>query len=182
MGKNPKIIYTDDEKAIASGEFQEYVESEGIELYRTRGHPAFAERFIRTFKDKLFKRIENDEKNKKPSIQWTDYIDEIMITYNYKDVNSSIGQTAYKARNKENELRAKVNIASKAKKERLYPELMVGDKVKILRKKLITEKERSSHFLKGEYTVESIDEKLNQTYYTLSGYNRPLLRHELLKI
>ena len=59
---------------------------------------------------------------------------------------------------------------------------MVGDKVKILRNKLITEKERSSHFLKGEYTVESIDEKLNQTYYTLSGYNRPLLRHELLKI
>ena len=59
---------------------------------------------------------------------------------------------------------------------------MVGDKVKILRNKLITEKERSSHFLKGEYTVESIDEKLNQKYYTLSGYNRPLLRHELLKI
>ena len=62
MGGKPKIIYSDDEKAIASGEFQEYVEGEGIELYRTRGHPAFAERFIRTFKDKLFKRIENDEK------------------------------------------------------------------------------------------------------------------------
>ena len=36
--------------------------------------------------------------------------------------------------------------------------------------------------LKGEYTVESIDEKLKQTYYTLEGYNRPLLRHELLNI
>ena len=47
MGKKPEIIYTDDEKAIASGEFKTYVESEGIELYRTRGHPAFAERFIR---------------------------------------------------------------------------------------------------------------------------------------
>ena len=53
MGKKPEIIYTDDEKAIASGEFQAYVESEGIELYRTRGHPAFAERFIKTVKDKL---------------------------------------------------------------------------------------------------------------------------------
>jgi len=65
MGKKPEIIYTDDEKAIASGEFQAYVENESIELYRTRGHPVFAERFIKTFKDKLCKRVENDEKNKK---------------------------------------------------------------------------------------------------------------------
>ena len=67
MGKKPEIIYTDDydEKAIASGEFQAYVESESIELYRTRGPPAFAERFTKTFKDKLCKRVENDETNKK---------------------------------------------------------------------------------------------------------------------
>ena len=67
MGKKPEIIYTDDydEKAIASGEFQAYVESESIELYRTRGPPAFAEHFTKTFKDKLCKRVENDETNKK---------------------------------------------------------------------------------------------------------------------
>ena len=71
MGKNPQIIYTDDDKSIASGEFQQFVEGEGIELYRTRvtrGHPAFAERFIRTFQDKLFEIIENDQKNQKPNI------------------------------------------------------------------------------------------------------------------
>ena len=90
-----------------------------------------------------------------------------MVTYNYKDVHSATGLVPNKAREKDNELRAKVNIASKARKERLYPKLMVGDTVKILRKKAITEKERTSHFLKGEYTVESIDEKLNQKYYTL---------------
>ena len=61
MGKKPEIIYTDDDKTIANGEFQACVESEGIELYRTRGHPAFAERFIKTVKDKLCKRVENDE-------------------------------------------------------------------------------------------------------------------------
>ena len=60
MGKKPKMIYTDNESAVKSAEFQQYCEDEGIELYRTRGHPAFAERFIRTFKDKLFKRIEKD--------------------------------------------------------------------------------------------------------------------------
>ena len=64
MDKKPKIIYSDDEKAIASAEFRSFVEDEGIELYRTRGHPAFAEAFIRTFKSKLFKRIENDEKKR----------------------------------------------------------------------------------------------------------------------
>ena len=80
MGKKPEIICTDDEKAIASSEFQAYVESEGIELYRTRGHPVFAERFIKTVKDELFKRVENDEhikKKKKTNIQWIDYVDEI---------------------------------------------------------------------------------------------------------
>ena len=148
MGNNQKIIYSDDEKAIASAEFRKFVEGEGIELYRTRGHPAFAESFIRTFKSKLFKRIENDEKNKKAGMQWTNYIDEIMVTYNYKDVHSASRLTPNKAREKNNELRAKVNIASKAKKERLYPALMVGNKVKIRRKKAITEKERTSHFLK----------------------------------
>jgi len=63
MGKKPEFIYTDDEKAIASGEFQVYVENEGIELYRRRGHPVFAELFIKKNKDKLCKRVENDEKN-----------------------------------------------------------------------------------------------------------------------
>ena len=65
MGKKPKIIYSDDEKAIAGGDFKEYAEDEGIELYRTRGHPAFVERYIRTYKDMFFKRIEADEKKGK---------------------------------------------------------------------------------------------------------------------
>ena len=182
MGKKPEIIYTDDERAIASGEFKTYVESEGIELYRTRGHPAFAERFIRTFKDMLFKRIEKDEKDKKPNIQWTDYILEIMLTYNSKNVHSATGLTPNEAKKDDNELKARVSVAMRAKKDRIYPQLSVGDKVKIKRKKAITEKERTSHFLKGEYTVEEITKSLGQIYFKLEGYTRPLQRSELLKI
>ena len=44
------MIYTDDEGSIGGNDFKEYVEGEKIELYRTRGHPAFAERMIRTLK------------------------------------------------------------------------------------------------------------------------------------
>ena len=84
MGKKCNILYTDDERGIASADFKEYVDGEGIELYRARGHPAFAERFIRTCNGKLSKRVENDEKKGKQNIQWTDYILKILLTYNNK--------------------------------------------------------------------------------------------------
>ena len=71
MGAKPKMIYTDDEKAIASSDFKQYVEDEGIELYRTRGHPAFSERFIRTFKDKLFKRVTSRDGRKERKRKYT---------------------------------------------------------------------------------------------------------------
>ena len=70
----------------------------------------------------------------------------------------------------------------KAKKDKLYPELKVGDQVKIKRKKAITEKERTSHFLKGEYVVEEISEKLGQTYYKLGRFKKPLMRFAFLKV
>lgn len=58
MGKKSKIICTDDEGSRGGRLFKEYVEGEGIELHRTRGRPAFMDRFTRTFKDKPFKRVE----------------------------------------------------------------------------------------------------------------------------
>ena len=182
MGKKPKMIYTDDERAIAGEDFKDYVEGEGITLRRTRGHPAFAERFIRTYKDMLFKRVEADEKKGKANIQWVDYNLEIMLTYNDKMKHSATGMTPKEARKDKNKFRAMLNVASKAKKERIYPTLEVGDKVKIMRKKAITEKERTSHWLKGYYVVQEAAEKLNQKYYKLTDYPRLLMRHELLKI
>ena len=105
-----------------------------------------------------------------------------MLTYNDKMNHSATGMTPNQARKEKNEFRAMINVASKAKKERIYPELFVGDRVKIMRKKLITEKERTSHFLKGEYVVEEIIEKLGQKYYKMTDYPRKLLRHEIVKV
>ena len=105
-----------------------------------------------------------------------------MLTYNNKMIYSSTGMIPKETRKKENEVKAKLNVASKPKKERIYPELKVGDEVKNYEENMIPEKEQTSHSLKGEYVVESISEKLNQTYYKLTDYPRPLLRHELLKV
>ena len=102
MGKKPKMIYTDDEIAIAGEDFNHYVEREGITLHRTRGHPAFAERFIRTYKDMLFKRVEADEKKEKENIQWVDYNLESLLTYNDKRKHSARGMTPEEARKDKN--------------------------------------------------------------------------------
>ena len=43
----------------------EYLEKDNIETHLTRGHPNYAERGIRTSKEKLLKRVEADEKRGK---------------------------------------------------------------------------------------------------------------------
>ena len=63
MDGKPKMIYSG-EGSLNSGDILEYLQEQKIELHRTRGHPAFAERFIRTFKDMLFKRVDADKAKK----------------------------------------------------------------------------------------------------------------------
>ena len=67
-------------------------------------------------------------------------------------------------------------------KTRVYPDLDVGDKVKIMRKKGISEKERTSHWTKTTHTITKVEEKLGQKYYSVSDFNKLLLRHEMLKV
>ena len=51
-----------------------------------------------------------------------------------------------------------------------------------MRKKGISEKERSSHWLKTKQTITKIEKKLGQDYYYLDGGSRGFLRNELLKV
>ena len=184
MGDKPDMIYADEEGSLTGSkvDIRGALKDRGIELYTTRGHPNFAERFIRTFKDMLFKRVEADIKKGKQNIQWVDYIFQIMVTYNDKMKHSSTQFTPKEARNKRNEYAVKLNLELRALKNRKYPELNVGDEVKVMRKKAITEKERSSRYLKETFKVKRIEEKLGQTYSYLEGRARPNLRYELLKV
>ena len=181
-GRKPKLIYSDEEGSLNSEVVLSYLKEEKIELHRTRGHPSFAEAFIKNLKNKLFKRVEFDEKKEKPNIQWIDYIPEIMLTYNNKDVHSATQMTPKEAREPKNMIKAKLNMSMRARKSRVYPELEVGSEVKIMRKKGISEKERTSHWLKETYTVKRIEKKLGQTYFYVEGRPQALLRHEMLKV
>ena len=179
MGKKPKLLYTDDEKSLSSDAIQKYLEDENIKHIIGRTSSWFAERGIRTFKDMLYKRVENS-KNK--NLQWNDLIFEILLTYNNKLKHSITKFTPSEARKPENEFDVKMNLLLKKRHTRIYPELNTNDKVKIYRKKRTGEKERTSHWSDNSYEIEKIGKSLGQNYYKLKGLDRQYLRHEILKI
>ena len=74
------------------------------------------------------------------------------------------------------------NLELKKVSTRKYPNILIGDKVKLYRKKIIAEKEDKSYWLPTLYTVDKISVSFEQKYYHLEGYKRPLLRHDILKV
>ena len=87
-------------------------------------------------------------KKGKTNTQWTDYIFEILLTYKNKNIHSTTKFTPSQAKLPKHEFEVKLNISLQAKRNRTYPEVEVGDSVKTMRKKGISEKERTSHWLK----------------------------------
>jgi hypothetical protein len=179
MGHKPEILYTDDETALSSSAIQKYLKEQHITHLITRSHAWFAERAIKTFKEMLYKRIEN---SKTQNPQWTDFIFEVSLTYNNKLKHSTTKFTPNEARQKGNELNVKLNMLLHQKHNRYYPLLEVGSKVKIYRKKRTGEKSHTSYWSENTYEVEKIEKSFNQPYFKLNGLDRLYLRSELLKI
>ena len=176
------MIYTNDESSFNSKELQKYYEENTIEHIITRTHAPVAERAIRTFKDMLYKRIEHDEEQGKDNIQWNDYIFEITFIFNNRMVVKNTGMTPVQAMKKENELKVKLNLELSAKRNRKYPEIKTGDKVRIYTKKGRFDKERVPVWSKTIHEVKEISSNNNQMFYKVSDYTRPLMRHEILSV
>ena len=182
MKGKPKILYTDDESSFSNDYMKRYYAEFSIKHYITRKHANFAERFIRTYKALLYKRIDSVRANNIADPQWTEYNGPILQVYNNKLIHSATKMTPADAAKKENELEAKNNMELRAKHNRKYPPLNVGDKVQILRKKKNNEKERTSHWSTDSYRVTEINEHFGQKYYKVEGMVRDYIRGELLKI
>jgi hypothetical protein len=176
----PQIIYTDAEPAIDSKELQQHWREQGIKSYITRNHAQFAERFIRTYKNMLYKRIDSIKSENGENPQWEQYNEEILKTYNSKLTHSSTKMTPEEATKATNTIDVKNNLELRAKHNRKYPPLSVGDAVHILRKKKVNEKERTSNFDTKYHVVSAVTEQFGQKYYTVEG--RQYIRGEVFKI
>jgi hypothetical protein len=195
----PNIIYCDGEKAWEVGSIPVYLEEHGIKQYITRNHAQFAERFIRTYKSMLYKRVDSEKRHEvetgkpKPKPKegeeeeeeeeyppWESFNFQILMTYNNLQVHSSTKMTPLQASKDSSQVDVKNNLELRAIKNRRYPPLNVGDGVLIRRKKKVGEKERTSIWGDTEYKVVSIDEEYGQKYYTLDKDSRQYTRGELL--
>lgn len=177
MGRIPKTVYSDNEPSLSSKYTKQYFDENNIQFLITRTHPAFAERQIRTVKDMLRKRMKDSEDQ-----QWTDHIGYVLLAYNYKMIHRITKMTPYDARKPKNELEVKHNILLNAKFNRKYPDIDIGDKVKIYTKKKQFDKEHVPVWSKIDYEVENIEETRGQQFYKLIGLTRSFMRHELLKV
>jgi hypothetical protein len=76
----------------------------------------------------------------------------------------------------------KMNLELRARHTRIYPNINVGDYVKIYKKKDKLDKERVSNWTNESYRVEAIHESMGQPFYKLEGQVKDLMRSEILLV
>ena len=181
MGKKPKVIYSDDEGSFNSNIIQKFFKDNNIQQITTRAHAPFAERAIRTIKQLMYRRIEASKTN---NIQWTDpkILANSLTTYNYIMKSTTHHMTPNEARHSKNIDDIKMRLETHRIKRRKYPEISVGDSVRIYTKKPNFSKERVPVWSINTSKVEKIDDHHGQEFYYVSGRDRPLLRHEILLV
>ena len=182
MGGKPKTIYADSEGAWFNKEIKDYLEENNIKLIITLNHANVVERVIRTLKGMIYKRIEAAEQNDGEVKRWIDVLYPVLLTYNRRMVHSTTKFTPNDAVKPSNKLDVKLNLELAAKRLRKYPEVKVGDEVRVFKKRKDYAKERVSIWDPEDRTVEEIIEYNGQPFYKVNGKQHEYSRSEILLI
>ena len=97
-------------------------------------------------------------------------------------VHSATGLTPEDATQEENEFYAKTNLEVKRISNRKYPELGLGDSVRLYEKKKKGDKERVPVWEEDKRTVTGIKTIHGQKLYSLDGGRLFYIRSNLLKV
>ena len=176
---HPKQIYTDMEGAITNKEFISWItNTKKIKHITTATHAHTVERFNRTLKENMVKRLDYENKGRE---KWTDELNLVLNKYNNK-IHSTIEMTPNDAKKPRNELVVKFNLWNNAKRNRKYPELNEGSDVRTIIKQDGKKKGYDPKWSRQVYQVVSVD-GIN---YTINETNpskkKTFNRYELLKV
>jgi len=176
--KRPKMMYTDSDTYFIKPWVSEFFKKEGVHLYLTKQSPMVVERFNRTFKNMIWKRIKaGTDKN------WRSYVNDVLDVYNNEMASSVTGMTPAEARKPQNTIQTKINLEMHRHSTRKYPTIEVGDYVRHFEKKQTQKKkEHLTNWSVDKFKVVGTSQSFGQTYYKLEGQKREFLRHDLLKV
>ena len=90
--------------------------------------------------------------------------------------------TPAEAMKPQNHMNVKLNLVLAAKRTNKYPNISVGDEVRIYMKEKKQVRKEKGVWSDAKHKVESIIESMGQNFYKVDGYNRQLLRHEILLV
>ena len=179
MGGKPVILMSDEEGSLQSKYVDNYLKKEKIKYIINRNHCPFVERFIRTFRNMMSRRLQ-----KRTEEKWYDLIFEVISIYNFKMVNRTTDLKPNDATKKENLEEAKANMEKHAKHEKHYEEIKVGDRVRTFRKrKRVGEKEEVLKWNKNAVEVLRIEDDpvAGKLFYLAGNGEKPFLRSQVLK-
>ena len=111
--------------------------------------------------------------------KWLEQLKPIINKYNHT-VHSTIDMTPNEAKKRGNKLMVSFNLLNKAKRNRKYPELSVGNNVRVMIKKEpgITK----GYMPKWSTQVYQVTFIKDDDYMVNDGKRKVYLRHELLKV
>ena len=186
MGGFPKTIYSDSEGSLHNKAVKQYLQDHNIRLLVTLSHAPVVERAIRTIKNMVYTRIETAKKKHDEVKRWVDVLYPVLLTYNAKQKHSATKMTPNEAKKPANALDVKLNLEMHRHKTRLYPNIEVGDYVRLYRKKDKLDKERVPVWSKDKYKVLEITESMGQKLYTVDkkeyGRQPTYVRSEILLV
>ena len=176
MGGKPETMYSDNEGSFNSNIVKKYLKDNNVRQIYTLGHAAYAERAIRTIKSMIYKRVEHTKQ------KWTDVLYSVLLTYNVKNKSSITGMTPAEAKKPGNLVDVGSQLELHRIHKRKYPTINIGDHVRLLRKKKHFDKEHISTWSATIHKVIGIVDSMGQHFYKVEGYDKLLMRSEILLI
>ena len=123
----PKQLYSDEKSSFRAKMFFRFMNDNDIKHVQTSTHTPSVERFIRTSKDNLYRRLDGLKQNKS---EWVKHVKNIVTKYNNTEHNTTKTKPL-DAVKKENHLWGNWHLQNTATKDRKYPKINEGDMVRV---------------------------------------------------